>query len=256
MDRIVKQGRLIFALAIAALGVENIVCTRSLETVVPVLPWVPAHSWWGYSVGIAFLGLAFGIVADAEGGLSATLLGIVIVVCDLLLRVPLAFATPLDVSIRTTVFEDLALAGAALTLAGILPKGRYLQGQSARDKLILWGRWLFAISSVVFGVDHFLVLDRIASLVPTWIPGAMFWAWFTGAGFIAAGLSLATKWMARPMALLLALMFGLWVLLLHGPRVAMPPRTYDPNEWSSAFIALAMCGACLIMAESVSERAS
>jgi hypothetical protein len=34
---------------------------------------------------------------------------------------------------------------------------------------------------VVFGVDHFLALDLIASLVPAWMPGHLFLASLTGA---------------------------------------------------------------------------
>jgi len=44
---------------------------------------------------------------------------------------------------------------------------------------------------------------------------------------------------------LLGTMFLLWFLLLRAPRVVMAFRSHDPdapNEWSRAFIALAMCG--------------
>jgi hypothetical protein len=38
------------------------------------------------------------------------------------------------------------------------------------------GPYLFGASPVVFGVDHFLVLAVIASLLPAWLPGGLFWA--------------------------------------------------------------------------------
>ena len=57
------------------------------------------------------------------------------------------------------------------------------------DKLVESGPYLFGVSSVVFGIDHFLVLALIASLVPAWMHLGMFWAYFTGAAFVAAGLA-------------------------------------------------------------------
>jgi len=154
----------------------------------------------------------------------------------------------------------LALGGSALTLAGILPfEPRSFQRWGASlDYLIKSGRFLFAISSVVFGIDHLLYLKFVAGLVPAWIPWHMFWAYFTGVAFIAAGLSIATKWVGEWAGLLLGTMFLLWFVFLHMPRAlglsaaagAGAPR--NPNEWSSAFIALGMCGGSWICARALS----
>ena len=41
-------------------------------------------------------------------------------------------------------------------------------------------------------------------------------------------------------------MFGIWVVTLHLPRVlgvyGIPGAPRDPDEWSSLFIAVALCG--------------
>jgi uncharacterized membrane protein len=116
------------------------------------------------------------------------------------------------------------------------------------DKFLKSGRYLFAGSSVVFGISHFLVPRFIATLILAWIPGALFWAYFTGAAFIAAGFSVAIKLLDRLAATLLGTMFLLWFLILHAPRVLSAARSHNPNEWSSAFMALGMCGACWIIA--------
>ena len=244
MHALERLGRPIFALMIAALGVENVVVARSGAIVTPVLPWLPAHHpFWAVCVGVALLALATGILIDSWAWTAATSLGIGLTAYALVRQVSGLIEHPLDVSVRTGVFEVLALAGAALALATTLPRPT-----RALDKVIGAGRFLFAVSMVVFGIDHFIVLDLIISLVPSWIPGGgWFWAVLTGAGMIAAGLSFATRVQVRLLGLLLAAMFGLWFLLLHAPRVAQPPRSYNPDEWSSAFIALAMCGSSLIM---------
>jgi hypothetical protein len=52
--------------------------------------------------------------------------------------------------------------------------------------------------------------------------------------------------MVRLSGILLGMMFLLWVVLLHAPRVAMSP--HNGNEWTSEFVALAMCGASFVLA--------
>jgi hypothetical protein len=82
-------------------------------------------------------------------------------------------------------------------------------------------------------------------LVPAWFPAHAFWIYFTGTGMIVAGLAIAVNILGSVAAAGLALMFGLWVLVLHGPRVIAHPHNGD--EWSSLFVALAFCGASLIL---------
>jgi uncharacterized membrane protein YphA (DoxX/SURF4 family) len=244
------QGRYVFAVAIAALGAENLVCAQGREAVMPVLPWAPSNPILAFVIGIVLVAAGVCIAANVRPRPAAILLAIFLLICEFVLQVPRAVARPLDLSIRTTAFEVLALCGAALTLAlSLSPDRIYFQRWTGTlDNFLRSGRYLFAVSSVVFGITHFLVLRFIASLIPAWIPGRLFWAYFTGAAFVAAGLSIAAKWMDRLAATLLGTMFLLWVLLVHTPRVMGAARSHDPNEWSSAFIALGMCGASWIIA--------
>jgi hypothetical protein len=108
------------------------------------------------------------------------------------------------------------------------------------------GRFLFALPLLVFGIQHFMYARYVATLVPSWIPGHLFWAYFVGAAFVATTLSIATQIKARLSAIWLGIMFLLWVLVLHLPRVAAAPHNGD--EWTSAFVALAMGGGAFLVA--------
>ncbi len=248
MEKLVAPGRLVFAVAITALGVENLVCARSTDPVLPVLPWLPAIPVLGYLFGSGLVVAGVSIALRFRPWLAAFLLGSFLLACTLVLLVPRAAAQPVDLG-TLTVFETLALGGAALALAANLPPTWKLspRGAGVLDNFLQSGRFLFAASSVVFGIAHFLVPGFIASLIPTWIPGRVFWAFFTGAVLIAAGMSIATKVLDRWAAALLGTMFLLWSLLLHAPRVWNAPGRRDPDEWSSAFIALGMCGASWLL---------
>jgi hypothetical protein len=56
---------------------------------------------------------------------------------------------------------------------------------------------------------------------------------------------------ARLAATLLGIMFFTWVFILHLPRVVS--ASHNGNEWTSAFVALAMCGGAWITAGTLSE---
>ncbi len=112
----------------------------------------------------------------------------------------------------------LAIGLVAFFLRGDWPKARGF------DKLILFGPLFYGAPIAAFGTEHFTVTKDIASLVPAWIPWHWFWAYFVGACFIAAGLSLATRIQARLAASLLALTFFLFVVLMDAPGWARHPH--------------------------------
>jgi uncharacterized membrane protein YphA (DoxX/SURF4 family) len=108
------------------------------------------------------------------------------------------------------------------------------------------GRIFVAISLVVFGVQHFIYGGFVAGLVPAWMPGRLFWAYFVGVAFVAAAVGIFIEMIARPAATMLGVMFFLFVVLLHIPRIV--GNSSNGNEWTSGFVALAMCGGAWILA--------
>src|SRR5271154_4547056 len=77
------------------------------------------------------------------------------------------------------------------------------------EKLILLGPVAYAAPLAAFGAEHFTRAAGIASIVPAWIPWHHFWAYFIGACFIAAAVSLVTGTQTRLAASLLSLTFFL-----------------------------------------------
>ena len=254
LHRIPERGRMIFGVAIVALGVEHLVCANMAARpfpaqfhaiVIPVIPWIPAHPWLAYVTGAALLVAGLSILMNVHARAGALLVGGILLGWNLILHVPRMVVVPQNWGLRGEVCEMLALSSAAFILAGTLPRADGSAGRWDRA-LANIGRVLFGMSAVVFGVDHFLALDLIASLVPAWMPGHIFLASLTGAAMIAAGVSILTKWMGGLGAFGLGMVFLVFVLTLHVPRVLAAPRS--PDEWSSALIALGMWGASWICA--------
>ncbi len=258
-EKIGPLGRLLFAVSIAALGAEHLIWAGFGDphsplvrdfAYTPIIPFVPLLPILVYLTGLALLLAGVCIAINRRPRLASVFLGVFFLVCVLVLALPRVVAAPLDIGVGTGFFETLALGAAALTLAELLPAepGDRFLPSAALERLTQLGPVLFGVSSIVFGVDHFLILNGIARLVPGWIPGPLFWAYFTGAGFIAAGVCIVVRRLDDWAGFWLGMMFLLWFLLLHGPRVVSYPRSHSPAEWSSAFIALGMCGGCWICA--------
>jgi uncharacterized membrane protein len=248
-------GRYFFALAIAAFGIQNLIWAHHDHPVMTIIPWLPAEPLLAYLVGVLFLVAGICLALNLKARTVAILLGSLFLVFEVFLQIPKAIVAPMDLGLRTVVFEVLTMSGSAFLLAGILPAdGPSIGLSKIPDQLLIkLGRYFLAVSAIVFCIPHFIVAGFIASLIPPWIPGpGLYWSYLTGAVFLITGICMAANWMARWAAAILGLMFLLWFLLLHLPRVSSYPRSQVPAEWSSAFIALGVCGGCWIAAKAFS----
>ena len=114
-----------------------------------------------------------------------------------------------------------------------------------RHTLSLAARLLAGASAVVFGCAHFNYADFTATMVPSWIPYPLFWAYATGVGHLAAGVALLSGIQARLAAALLAGMMGSFVVLLHVPRVIAHPELHA--EWIMLAVSSSLTGAAWLI---------
>ena len=141
----------------------------------------------------------------------------------------------------------------AIGLAAIFLRGDWQKARGL-EKLILFGPVFYAAPLAAFGTEHFTLTEAIASFVPAWIPWHLFWAYFVGACFIAAALSMVTRIKARLSASLLALTFFLFVLLMDVPAWLQDPR--DRIALTLALRELSFSGGALALAASLWRQPS
>jgi uncharacterized membrane protein len=131
----------------------------------------------------------------------------------------------------TGTFENILLFGGACMLTG----------KFQRD-----GKYLFAAALIVFGVQHYMYTQFITTLIPTWLPFHLFWAWVVTIAFFASAISIIIGKKVRLATLLLAVMFLIWVIILHLPRAIT--NGHSEPEWTSTFVALAAGAVSLVVA--------
>jgi uncharacterized membrane protein len=231
--RIATLGRALFAASVALLGAQQLVFVDFVAGPFAPPEWLPARAALAALSGLVLAGAGLALVVPvprvrAAGGAALAAL--------MLLELLAFHATRpgyvlFDGIGRTRALETLALGAIGWSLAS--PRGATA------------ARLVFAATLVVFGWQHFRYAPFVAAVVPAWIPGPLAWSYATGVAMIAAGLALAARVAARAAALLTGLMFFLWLVLLHAPRVAVRPD--QENEWNSLFVCLAMAGACWLL---------
>jgi uncharacterized membrane protein len=114
-------------------------------------------------------------------------------------------------------------------------------------------RWVFGLSSMNFGIDHFTGARMVAAMVPSWMPfGGNFWAILTGIAFIVAGLAIILCVVDVLAARLLALMLLIFSALTLAPHIFASP--HDHVAWGGNAYNLAAVGAVWIFAEWIELR--
>ena len=80
-------------------------------------------------------------------------------------------------------------------------------------------RIMYGVPMILFGLNHLMKGGMMAGIVPSFVPGGVFWVYFTGLALIAAGLSIVAGRVTRLAGPLLALLLLTFVLTIPLPAV-------------------------------------
>lgn len=267
--RVIGTGRVFFAIALIGIGGQHFFFRQFVPMVVPVWPaWIPGTLFWVFLVGTILTGggvailagpiLAGPILAGIKARAAASAVAALFLFSFVLLHIPAnAIARKTSVEGWADALTAFTFAGGCLVVAGTFPQseaGSRGNHVGWLEKLIPSGMYPLAIMIIVFGADHFLNVPLMASMVPAWIPGHVFWTYLAGTALIAAGVAMIVRIKARLASTLLGAMLLIWVLILHIPRAMADPYSGVGGEWTSVFEALAGSGVTFILGQTLAER--
>src|SRR5947207_11270337 len=87
-------------------------------------------------------------------------------------------------------------------------------------RLAPFGRALFALSLIGFGIEQFLFCDFVPGRAPAWpagLPGRAGWAYLTGALFIVCGVAILLGRRVRAAAMPVAALIFVWAFARQVP---------------------------------------
>jgi uncharacterized membrane protein len=244
---LLKVTPVLFGLSICILGFQHIYYRVLNPALFPVPVTSSGHIFLAYTTGIILM--LCGIIAIIKKWRAPAFLiiGIVFLLSFLIIHLPLLLANLKNPLEWTGSFETFAIMSGAFLFAVNSESSFSTSSHKIYGLMEKISKFMFALSLIIFGIQHFQYADYIATLIPGWIPLHLFWAYFVGAAFFAAAISLAINIKQKLAMALLGIMFLFWVIFVHAPRVYN--HINDRDEWSSLLICLLMaCIAFLIMA--------
>lgn len=256
-SRIEIAGRMFFSTGIMGIGAQHFIFANFIPVVVPWWPsFMPGPTTSAYVVGAILVMAGLLIMFQQTLRLAAIILGVLFFLSVLFLHIPQIMSdNPLSIGAWTNACKAFALCGSAFVVAGskfshtLNNNVKYSWVDNLAGKITPYGKYPLAIMVIVFGIDHFVYVDFVASLVPAWIPGHVFWTYFAGVALIAGGIGILFDIEARLAATLLGIMIFIWLLVLHIPRAIADPVSGMGNEWTSVFEALAFSGIGFILGQ-------
>lgn len=225
------NAAVVFALTLIGLGLQALIKGDFSVIWQPVPKWVPAREVVKFFCAVIPLAGGIGILWRRTALMAARVVAAYSLLWLLLVRVPYVILTP-TIDVAWAVCKVAIMAAAAWVLSRIgVPIARALYG----------------LALIPLGIAHFIYLKPTATLVPSWLPWHVFWAYVTGITFIAAGVAILTTVLARLAAVLSAIQMALFAVIVWIPIVI---RGANRFQWSEFVVTIALAAAGWVVADS------
>ncbi len=251
-SKLLPLGRIFVAVATIAYGVQFFIYAHSIAALSQTWPdWLRGAPYTEYLAGAALIVTGLAIIIRVRTQLATVLLGTAILLWVACLTLPPAIVSPKDPRPRNNVAEASAVCAGLFFVAQSIARQKKSATQDqtpldfASEKLGTFGRFFYAVGLIIFGSEHITYAEYVATLVPAWIPGHLFWAEFCGTALLAAAVGIVFNIVGSLSAALVGLMILLFGAFVNGPRAFGAWNNGD--EWTSLFHTLMWSGAAFIL---------
>ncbi len=246
--RIANTARAIFAVNLIGLGILGLLHPNLVSL------WSPEPTAFAGSLLVSFISFlsfaaGFGLLFRRTSGTAARLLFATFLLWLLLFRLPNLVRLPAFAACWS-IFPLAVMVAAAWVLYVWFATDwdrKYLGFVVGGNGLRI-AHTLYGLALIFFGSAHFIDVQDTLSLIPHWLPAHLFWAYFTGCGFIAAGVAALTGLCARLAVTLSVVQLTLFLVLVWLPILAAGSR--NPFQWSEAILNAALAAGAWVVAES------
>jgi uncharacterized membrane protein len=242
-----RISHIVFAVVLIGWGIFGLVKGGFAPGWEPVPESIPARQALAYLCSIICLASGAGLFWQRTAVLAARILFFYLLLWLLLLRLPWMIVA-FGIGTWWSACSTAVMTASAWVLYSSLSdktRGGFFTGDSG----LRIARTLFGLALIPFGIAHFLYPEATAPLVPGWMLWPEFWAYFTGATFVAAGLAIVTGLFARLAAALVTLQFGLLTLLVWVLMI-VAGRQLSAFQWGEFVVSIILTACAWVVADS------
>ena len=248
--RIASVGHAVFAATLIGLGILGFIHVDFGTYAQPTPKWMPAREAFNYLCSCICLAAGMGLFWRCTAAAAARLLLAYLLLCMLLFDMRIIILNPLvEVAYQMWGQEAVIVAGAWVLYAWFATDwDRRRIGFVTGDKGVRIARVFYGLALIAFGFSHYAYLQNTTVLVPAWLPGPVFWAYFTGCAYLAAGIAILIGVWARLAAALSALQMGLFLPVVWVP--VMMAGHVTAFRWGEIVATVALTAAAWVVADS------
>ncbi len=238
-----RASHLFFAVTMIAMGLIGLFGGGFAPIWNSVPPSLSGRQFLAYLCAVVSLATGAGLLAKRSAAPAALILFLTLLAWTVAFKFRFIIQAPLEEVSYQSCGENAVLIASAWVLYVEFAKGR---GFPAGDVGLRFAYLLYGLALIAFGLSHFFYLQMTAPLVPTWLPGHVFWAYFTGSVYLVTGLAIAAGLAPRFAAMAAAVQIALITLLVWGPMVLAGDLT--PMHWQETVVSWALTAGAWVLA--------
>lgn len=248
--RIASVGHAVFAATLIAIGILGLVHSEFVPIWRGVPKGLPARETLTYLCALVSLACGAGLLWQRSAAIAARVLLLYLLLWFLLFKLRFIFHAPLVEGVYQSCGENaVIIAGAWILYAWFATDwDKRWFGFATGDSGVRIARVCYGLALIAFGLSHYFYLSLTAPLIPGWLPWHVFWAYFTGAAYLAAGMAILAGVYARLAAALSALQMGTFIFLVWLP-IAVAGRMTAFN-WGELVATCVLTAAAWVVADS------
>lgn len=248
--RITSVGHAVFAATLVGLGVLGLVRSEYAAVWNGVPKDFPAREALLYLSALVAVGSGLGLLWPRTATLASRVLLAYLLAWTLLFKGRFILLAPAQEGTYQSIGENAVIIAGAWVLYAWLAGDwdRRHAAFATGEKGVRIARVLYGLALIAFGLSHFVYLQFTAPIIPDWIPGHVFWAYFTGTAYLTAGAAILSGLWARLAALLSALQMAGFLLLVWLPLM-LAGKMSDFN-WGEAVVTWVLVAGAWVVVDS------